>query len=64
LEHLIKVMFLAGAVACPCFEAEGVCKFDGKIGMFPLIERVAAQQTSKNREKGVIEMKLLPVNKN
>jgi hypothetical protein len=62
-EHLIKVMFLA-AVACPRFDAEGVCTFDGKIGMFPFIERVAAQRTSKNRQKGAIETKLLPVNKN
>jgi hypothetical protein len=62
-EHLIKVMFLA-AVACPRFDAEGVCTFDGKIGMFPFIERVAAQRTRKNRQKGVIETKPLPVNKN
>ena len=39
-KHLIKVMFLA-AVACPRFDTEGVCTFDGKIGMFPFIERVA-----------------------
>ena len=62
-EHLIKVMFLA-AVARPRFDAEGVCTFDGKIGMFPFIERVAAQRTSKNRQKGTIETKVVPVNKN
>ena len=62
-EHLIKVTFLA-AFARPRFDAEGVCTFDGKRGMFPFIERVAAQRTSKNQEKGVIETKLLPVNKN
>ena len=55
-------MFLA-AVARPRYHAEGVCTFDGEIGMFPFIERVAAQRTSKNREKGAIETKLLPVNK-
>ena len=62
-EHLIKVMFLA-VVARSRFDTEGVCTFDGKIGMFPFIEKVTAQQKSKNREKGVIETKLLPVNKN
>ena len=43
---------------------EGECTFDGKIGMFPFVERVAAKRTSKNREKGTIETKVLPVNKN
>ena len=42
-DHLIKVMFLA-AVARPRFDADGVCTFDGKIGMFPFIESVAAVQ--------------------
>ena len=51
------------AVACPRFDAEGMCSCDGKIDMFPFIERVATQRTSKI-EKDVIEMKLLPVNKN
>ena len=58
-------MFLA-VVAHACFDAEGVCTFDaGKIGIFPFIERVDAQRTSKNCEKGVIlETKLLSMNKN
>ena len=56
-------MFLA-AFTRPRFDTEGVWTFDGKIGMFHFIERVAAQRTSMNREKGVIETKLLPVNKN
>ncbi len=62
-EHMREVMFLA-AVARPCYDPEGKCTFDGKIGMFPFIERVAAKRTSKNCKKGTIETKLLPVNKN
>ena len=62
-EHMINLMFLA-AVACPRYDPEGKCAFDGKIGMFPSIERVVAKRTSKNCKKGTIEMKVLPVNKN
>ena len=36
--HLPKVMFLT-AVARPRFNADGECTFDGKIGMWPLVER-------------------------
>ena len=61
-EHMIKVVFLA-AVARPRYDPEGECTCDGKIGMFPFIDRVASKRTSKNREKGTIETKLLPVNK-
>ncbi len=62
-EHMIKVMLFLAAVARPRYDPEGECTCDGKIGMFPFIERVAAKRTSKNREKGTIETKLLPVNK-
>jgi hypothetical protein len=62
-EHMIKVMLLA-AVARPRYDPEGECTFDGKIGMFPFVERVAAKRSSKNRKKGTIESKVLPVNKN
>jgi hypothetical protein len=52
-------MFLA-AVARPRYDPEGECTFDGKIGMFPFVKRVAAKRTSKNCEKGTIETKVLP----
>jgi hypothetical protein len=52
-------MFLA-AVARPRFDDDGVCTFDGKIGIWPFVERVAAKRSSKLREKGTIETK--PVN--
>lgn len=61
--HILKVMFLS-AVARPRFNAQGECTFDGKIGMFPFVERVAAQRASRNRARGHVETKLLPVNKN
>ena len=62
-EHILKVMFLA-AVGCPCFNNDGECTFNGKVGMFPFIERVAARRASCNRPRGHMETKLLPVNKN
>jgi hypothetical protein len=62
-DHILKVMFLA-AVACPRFNAQGECTFDGKSGIFPFVERVAAQRGSRNRPRGHIETKLLPVKKN
>ena len=60
---ILKVMFLA-PVARPRLDADGECMFDGKIGMRPFVERVEAKRTSKNREKGMIETKVVPVNKN
>jgi hypothetical protein len=52
-DHIVKVMFLA-AVARPRYNENGECTFDGKIGMWPFVERVAAQRRSANRERGAI----------
>jgi hypothetical protein len=52
-------MFLA-AVARPRYDALGVCTFDGKIGIWPFVERVMAQRDSINRRAGTWEVK--PVN--
>ena len=46
-DHIIKVMFFC-AVARPRFNHNGECTFDGKIGMFPFIERVRAQRSTPN----------------
>ena len=62
-DHLLKVLFLATG-SRPHFDADGKCIFDGKIGMWPFVERVEAKRTSKNREKGTIKTKVVPVNKN
>ena len=54
--HIMKVMFLA-AIARPRYDNEGICTFDGKIGMWPLIERTPALRASVNRPRGAIVTK-------
>ena len=57
---VMKVVFLA-AIARPRYDDDGVCTFDGKIGMWPFVERKAAQRTSVNRVAGTMETKPIPV---
>jgi hypothetical protein len=52
-DHLTKVMFLA-AVARPRYDEHGTCTFDGKIGMWPIVERTPAARGSVNRPRGTI----------
>ena len=60
-KFIAKLMFLC-AVARPRFHPEtGECTFDGKIGIWPLIERVAARRNSANRPRGTIEIKAIKV---
>ncbi|ETI53958.1 hypothetical protein F443_03162 [Phytophthora nicotianae P1569] len=40
------------AVACPRYDAEGRLTFDGKIGLWPVVETTLALRNSKNRPKG------------
>ena len=54
--HILKIMFLC-AVARPRFNAAGECIFDGKIGIWPIVERVVAQRSSGNRPAGTVEYK-------
>ncbi|XP_037433352.1 uncharacterized protein LOC119300505 [Triticum dicoccoides] len=49
-------MFLA-AMARPRYNSAGECTFDGKIGVWPYVEWVAAQKESKNRKRGTMELK-------
>jgi len=58
-DHITKVMFLC-AIARPRFDENGQCIFDGKIGMWPFVERVEAQRTTVNRPRGT--MLTRPVN--
>ncbi|XP_021864373.1 uncharacterized protein [Spinacia oleracea] len=51
-----KFMFMA-AVARPRWGQDGQCEWDGKLGIFPFTDVVAAKRTSKNRVKGTIETK-------
>jgi hypothetical protein len=57
---VMKVMFLA-AIARPRYNDDGECTFDGKIGMWPFVERKAAQRGSINRPAGTIETKAIGV---
>jgi hypothetical protein len=60
--HIIMVMFLA-AVAQPIFDNDGRCIFDGKIGLWPFVEFIAAKRLSNRRAKGTIETKPVSVKK-
>jgi len=51
--NITKVMFLA-AVARPRFDEEGVCVFEGKIGMWPFVKKVPGQRNSVNRPAGTM----------
>jgi hypothetical protein len=56
-----KAMFLS-AVGRPRFHPEtGVCLWDGKIGIFPFVKKVAAQRNSANRPRGTLETKTVEV---
>ncbi|XP_057791331.1 uncharacterized protein LOC131008473 [Salvia miltiorrhiza] len=51
-----KVMFIC-TVCRPLFAEDGSILFDGKIGIFPFTEMVAAKRSSKNRVAGTLEQK-------
>ena len=57
-----KVMFLC-AVARPRFNLEGEVIFDGKIGIWPFVEEVAAKRSSANRPRGTLELKPVDVDR-
>jgi hypothetical protein len=55
------IMFLC-AIARPRFDPEtNECIFDGKIGIWPFVERVPAQRSSANRARGTLETKSVNV---
>jgi len=60
--HIMKVMFLT-AVGRPRFNRDGECTFDGKIGMWPFVDKIPAKRNSKNRAKGTLETKNVSVTK-
>jgi hypothetical protein len=61
--YLIKVMFLA-CTARPRFDSQGTLIFDGKVGLFPFIERIPAKRNSKYRPAGTLVTKSVNVTKN
>jgi hypothetical protein len=52
--HILKVMFLC-AVARPRFNPTTRLMWDGKIGIWPVIDWRAAQRSSRNRPRGTVE---------
>lgn len=60
--HIDKIMFIA-AVARPRYNADGVCTFDGKIGLWPFIKKEVAQRGSCNRPAGTTVIKSIGVDK-
>ncbi|XP_021854228.1 uncharacterized protein [Spinacia oleracea] len=61
--YLVKVMFLCG-IARPIIGYDGEVLFDGKLGIFSFTEEVPTKRSSKNRERGKIEIKAItPVTK-
>jgi hypothetical protein len=46
-------MFLT-AFARPRYNEDGICTFDGKIGMFPFVDYIPARRASGNSAQGVI----------
>lgn len=55
-EFISKIIFM-GVVARPLFGGNVEVLFDGKIDIFPFIERVPAKRNSKNRRARTIETK-------
>jgi hypothetical protein len=54
--YIPKVMFLV-ALARPRFNDEDEVTFTGKIGLFPLVNKVPARRSSVNRAAGTLETK-------
>lgn len=54
--HLIKVMLLAAATN-PRYDDLRQELFDGKVGLWPFVEKVHTQRASRNRPKGTLETK-------
>ncbi|KAF0685352.1 Aste57867_22736 [Aphanomyces stellatus] len=50
---ITKVMFLA-AVARPRYDHHLKCTFDGKLGIWPFVQRIPAARNSKNRPRGTL----------
>lgn len=59
--YITKVMFLA-AVARPRYNYTTRKYWDGKLGIWPIVHKVAAQRTSRNRSAGTMETKSLNLN--
>ncbi|XP_057809045.1 uncharacterized protein LOC131023517 [Salvia miltiorrhiza] len=52
-----KWFYITKAAHRPIFSDDGEVLFDGKIGIFPFIQKVPAKRNSKNRPSGTLETK-------
>ena len=59
---ITKVMFLC-AVARPRWDPHRKAWFDGKVGLWPCIDKTAAMRSSKNRERGTLVSRPFEVNR-
>ncbi|XP_044966754.1 uncharacterized protein LOC123426911 [Hordeum vulgare subsp. vulgare] len=57
-----KIMFLV-AIARPRYNVEGICIFDGKIGIWPFIKKEPAPRKSDYRPRGTLITKTISVNR-
>lgn len=55
-KFITKIMFMS-AIARPRYDDTGTCIFDGKIGIFPFTVTEPTKRASKNRARGVMEVK-------
>ncbi len=58
--YIMKVMFLC-VVARPRYDDHRKAYLDGKIGLWPFVERVPAKRNSRNRPAGTLETKPITV---
>jgi hypothetical protein len=61
-QFITKVMFLC-AVARPRWDTRANRYFNGKLGIWPFVEKVPAQRTSRNRPRGTLNTKPISVTK-
>ena len=60
--NLIKEMFFC-AFACPRFDDNGSSEFNGKIGLWPFVKEVEAQQRSNNQHRRTIITRVVTCDK-
>jgi hypothetical protein len=61
-KYITKVMLLC-AVARPRWDTRANRYLDGKLGMWPFVEKVPVQRASRNRPRGTLITKLVSVTK-
>lgn len=57
-KFITKIMFMS-TIGRPRYDENGVCTFDCKIGIFPFTIMKPTKQESKNKSRGVMEVKTI-----